>query len=79
MASNVFTAPEIASVGWSQSEIEAGLVRGEIEKVIAILHSSLTREFKTQYNCFEVDNRLPAGQPIPLTGFMLQQLDVVSM
>lgn len=34
VASNVFTAPEIASVGWSQSEIEAGLVRGEIEKVM---------------------------------------------
>ena len=34
VASNVFTAPEIASVGWSQSEIEAGLVRGGIEKVM---------------------------------------------
>ena len=34
VASNVFTAPEIASVGWSQSEIEQGLVRGEIEKVM---------------------------------------------
>ena len=34
VASNVFTAPEIASVGWSQSEIEQGLVRGEIEKVV---------------------------------------------
>lgn len=34
VASNVFTAPEIASVGWSQSEIEKGLVRGEIEKVM---------------------------------------------
>lgn len=34
VASNVFTAPEIASVGWSQAEIEAGLVRGEIEKVM---------------------------------------------
>ncbi|HEY7854238.1 MAG TPA: NAD(P)H-quinone dehydrogenase [Aquiluna sp.] len=34
VASNVFTAPEIASVGWSQSEIEEGLVRGEIEKVM---------------------------------------------
>jgi dihydrolipoamide dehydrogenase len=34
VASNVFTAPEIASVGWSQAEIEQGLVRGEIEKVM---------------------------------------------
>ena len=34
VASNVFTAPEISSVGWSQAEIEAGLVRGEIEKVM---------------------------------------------
>lgn len=30
VASNVFTSPEIAQVGWSQSEIEAGMVRGEI-------------------------------------------------
>lgn len=34
VASNVFTAPEIASVGWSQQEIERGLVRGEIQKVM---------------------------------------------
>lgn len=34
VASNIFTAPEIASVGWSQAEIEQGLVRGEIEKVM---------------------------------------------
>jgi dihydrolipoamide dehydrogenase len=34
VASNVFTSPEIASVGWSQAEIEDGLVRGEIEKVL---------------------------------------------
>lgn len=34
VASNVFTSPEIASVGWSQSEIEQGLVRGDIEKVM---------------------------------------------
>lgn len=34
VASNVFTAPEIASVGWSQAEIEQGLVRGEVEKVM---------------------------------------------
>jgi dihydrolipoamide dehydrogenase len=34
VASNVFTSPEIASVGWSQAEIEQGLVRGEIQKVM---------------------------------------------
>lgn len=34
VASNIFTAPEISSVGWSQDEIEKGLVRGEIEKVM---------------------------------------------
>ena len=34
VASNVFTAPEIAQVGWSQEEIEQGLVRGEVEKVM---------------------------------------------
>jgi NAD(P)H dehydrogenase (quinone) len=34
VASNVFTSPEIASVGWSQAEIEDGLVRGDIEKVM---------------------------------------------
>ncbi len=34
VASNVFTAPEIASVGWSQAEIEQGLVRGDIQKVM---------------------------------------------
>ena len=34
VASNVFTSPEIASVGWSQAEIEQGLVRGEIHKVM---------------------------------------------
>ena len=34
VASNVFTSPEIASVGWSQSDIEQGLVRGEIQKVM---------------------------------------------
>jgi NAD(P)H dehydrogenase (quinone) len=33
VASNVFTSPEIASVGWSQVEIEQGMVRGEIEQV----------------------------------------------
>jgi pyruvate/2-oxoglutarate dehydrogenase complex dihydrolipoamide dehydrogenase (E3) component len=34
VASNVFTSPEIASVGWSQDEIEQGLVRGEIRKIM---------------------------------------------
>jgi dihydrolipoamide dehydrogenase len=33
VAANVFTAPEIASVGWSQAEIEQGLVRGEIQEI----------------------------------------------
>lgn len=33
VASNVFTSPEIAQVGWSQSEIEQGLVRGEIATI----------------------------------------------
>jgi NAD(P)H dehydrogenase (quinone) len=32
VASNVFTAPEIASVGWSQSEIEAGFGSGRNRK-----------------------------------------------
>jgi dihydrolipoamide dehydrogenase len=34
VASNVFTSPEIASVGWSQDEIEQGLVRGEVQKIM---------------------------------------------
>jgi pyruvate/2-oxoglutarate dehydrogenase complex dihydrolipoamide dehydrogenase (E3) component len=34
VASNVFTSPEIASVGWSQDEIEQGLVRGEVRKIM---------------------------------------------
>jgi dihydrolipoamide dehydrogenase len=34
VASNVFTSPESASVGWSQADIEQGLVRGEIQKVM---------------------------------------------
>lgn len=34
IASNVFTSPEIASVGWSESEIQEGLVKGEIQKII---------------------------------------------
>ena len=34
VASNVFTSPEIASVGWSEAEIREGLVRGEIHQVM---------------------------------------------
>lgn len=34
VASNVFTSPEIAQVGWSQQEITDGLVRGEVEQVM---------------------------------------------
>ncbi|CAB4544923.1 MAG: NAD(P)H-quinone dehydrogenase [Actinobacteria bacterium] len=34
VASNVFTTPEIAQVGWSQQEIRDGLVRGEVEQVM---------------------------------------------
>jgi NAD(P)H dehydrogenase (quinone) len=34
VASNVFTSPEIAQVGWSQQEIRDGLVRGEVEQVM---------------------------------------------
>jgi len=34
VASNVFTSPEIAQVGWSQQDINDGLVRGEVEQVM---------------------------------------------
>jgi dihydrolipoamide dehydrogenase len=34
IASNVFTSPEIASVGWSENEIKEGLVQGQIEKIL---------------------------------------------
>jgi pyruvate/2-oxoglutarate dehydrogenase complex dihydrolipoamide dehydrogenase (E3) component len=34
IASNVFTSPEIASVGWSENEIKEGLVKGEIQKIL---------------------------------------------
>lgn len=34
VAANVFTSPEIASVGWSQKAIEDGLVQGSIYKVM---------------------------------------------
>jgi pyruvate/2-oxoglutarate dehydrogenase complex dihydrolipoamide dehydrogenase (E3) component len=33
VASNIFTQPEIATVGWSQAEIESGLIRGTIHKL----------------------------------------------
>ncbi len=33
IASNVFTSPEIASVGWSESDIKAGLVNGQVETI----------------------------------------------
>lgn len=33
ITSNVFTAPEIATVGWQQADLEAGLVRGTVHKV----------------------------------------------
>ena len=33
VASNVFTSPEIAQVGWSQQDIKDGLVRGHIHQV----------------------------------------------
>ncbi|MEY4263281.1 MAG: hypothetical protein RLY88_989, partial [Actinomycetota bacterium] len=33
VASNVFTAPEIASVGWGEKDIKEGRVRGEVVKL----------------------------------------------
>lgn len=33
VAANIFTQPEIATVGWTQKQIEEGLVRGEIYKL----------------------------------------------
>lgn len=33
VAANIFTQPEIAQVGWSQSDIEAGTIRGTIHKI----------------------------------------------
>ena len=38
VAANVFTSPEIASVGWQQAAIEAGLVNGSIEKIMLELN-----------------------------------------
>jgi dihydrolipoamide dehydrogenase len=34
VAANVFTAPEIASVGWSESDLKAGRVSGYVEKLL---------------------------------------------
>lgn len=34
IASNVFTSPEIASVGWSEKDIKEGLVQGQVRKVM---------------------------------------------
>ena len=33
VASNIFTQPEIATVGWSQKQIEDGIVQGQIYKI----------------------------------------------
>ncbi|BDV30009.1 NAD(P)H-quinone dehydrogenase [Microbacterium terricola] len=33
ITSNIFTAPEIATVGWSESDVEAGLVDGVVHKL----------------------------------------------
>ncbi|MEY4040327.1 MAG: hypothetical protein RLZZ52_1195 [Actinomycetota bacterium] len=33
VAANIFTQPEVASVGWSQAEIEAGIIRGTVYKL----------------------------------------------
>lgn len=33
IASNVFTSPEIASVGWSESEIKQGVAQGQLQKI----------------------------------------------
>jgi pyruvate/2-oxoglutarate dehydrogenase complex dihydrolipoamide dehydrogenase (E3) component len=33
VAANIFTQPEIAQVGWSQADIEAGTIRGTIHKI----------------------------------------------
>lgn len=34
IASNVFTTPEIASVGWSENEIREGIAQGQIQKIV---------------------------------------------
>ena len=33
VAANIFTQPEVASVGWSQAEIESGIIRGTVYKL----------------------------------------------
>ncbi len=33
VSSNIFTSPEIATVGWSQAEIDAGLAQGQVVKL----------------------------------------------
>jgi dihydrolipoamide dehydrogenase len=33
VASNIFTTPEIATVGWNQREIEEGIAQGDIYKM----------------------------------------------
>lgn len=33
VAANVFTAPEIASVGWTERDVQAGLVNGTVHKI----------------------------------------------
>ena len=33
VAANIFTQPEVASVGWTQADIEAGTIRGTIHKL----------------------------------------------
>ena len=34
IASNVFTSPEIASVGWSEADINEGVAQGQIQKIV---------------------------------------------
>lgn len=34
IASNVFTSPEIASVGWSENDIREGIAQGQIQKIV---------------------------------------------
>jgi dihydrolipoamide dehydrogenase len=34
IASNVFTSPEIASVGWSEIDIQEGLTQGQVQKIL---------------------------------------------
>jgi dihydrolipoamide dehydrogenase len=34
IASNVFTSPEIASVGWSENDLKEGLTQGQVQKIL---------------------------------------------